>query len=500
MSTAEQLDTPMGEQSAPAGADRSSAVTRWLIRLLFLSVVVGSVATMFADVPRETVGIAAIVLLLALLLAKVPVGIALAVPGMLGLRAILGGLALENVLTELPFDTVASWSLSVIPMFVLMGMLLANTGISTRIYIAARHWLGWLPGGLAVGTTAVGAGTAAVSGTSLGSTYALARIGIPEMLRAGYHRKLAIGSIAVSGIIGQLIPPSVLLVVYAGIAQVPVGQQLIAGFAPGLLLAASVMATVVVACMLRPRLDGREAPDAAATPSRMVTWGQRLRSVVDIWPVPVLIFAILGGIFSGALTATEAGAAGAFGALLLTLWYRRGDGPFRAMWHAAGDTSRAVGAIFLVIIGAMIFSRLLSVTGLIRGFTDWVVTVGLGRVEFLLILLVAYLVMGMFLDPLSMMLLTVPLLLPTVEALGISLPWFGIFTVLVAELAVITPPVGILCFIIQTITRSPEVNCGREITLGDVFRSVGWLLPVAFGVVGLLILFPEIVTALPNRM
>ncbi|MDV6013502.1 TRAP transporter large permease [Haloechinothrix sp. LS1_15] len=485
---------------SPGGVSRDShgysAKRIWTTRIAVPVLVAGCVGIMFLDAPSEVVGVGGIGLLIVLMFIKVPVAAALSVSGLLGLYALRGERAVANVMASIPYDAVASWTLSVLPMFVLMGLLLWRSGISNKIYVAARHWLGWLPGGLAIGTNAAGAGMAAVSGSTLGTTYALARIGIPEMLNAGYHRRLAVGSIVVAGLGGQLIPPSIMLVIYAGIAEVPVGPQLIAGIGPGLLLAACFGITILALCLARPAISGRGSGAAAIVSS----WTERLLSAARIWPVPVLITVVLGSMFAGVLTATEAGAAGAFGAVLLALWYKRADKPIGAVRAAATDTVRVIGAILFIIVGAYIFARLLAVSGVAAGFSDWVADVGLGRVEFLLLMMVAYLVMGMFMDPLSMMLLTVPLLIPTLETLDISLLWFGVFAVLMAELAVITPPVGILAFIIHSITADPEVNLGQRITLGDVFRAIGWFLPVAIAFILILIAYPDIATTLPDLM
>lgn len=472
--------------------------TRWMIRLAVIALLAGCAVVMFADVSRETVGFSAIAMLLVLMFIKVPVAVALAIPGILGLYALRGERAAVNVLASVPYDAVSSWSLSVLPMFVFMGLLLWKSGVTTKIYDAARYWLGWLPGGLAIGTNAAGAGLAAVSGSTLGTTYALARIGVPEMLRAGYHRRLAIGSVIVAGLPGQLIPPSILLVIYAGIAQVPVGPQLIAGIGPGIVIALCCGAMILALCIVKPSLAGRDRGTDGETPT--VTWGQRWRSILAIWPVPVLITAVLGSMFGGILTATEAGAAGALGALLLTVYYQRRNRPLSAVTEAATETVRSVGAIFLLLIGAYVLARLLAISGIATGFSEWISALGLGRTDFLLMMMLAYLVMGMFMDPLSMMLLTVPLLIPTLETLDISLLWFGVFAVLMGELAIITPPVGILSFVIHDIAKEPAVNQGQTITLGDVFRSVLWFLPIVLVFAGILIAFPQIATFLPELM
>lgn len=486
------LTTPPATASAPPSGDGRSG---WLPRLVAVGLLVTLTGLMFGPFVREAVGGFAIAMMLVLIFLKVPVGIALTAPGLLGLVALRGSDAAISLLGTLPYNEVGTWQLSVIPMFVLMGLLLWKSGITEKMYDAARHWLGWLPGGLAIGTNTAGAGLAAVSGSTVGTTYALARIGIPEMLKSGYDKRLAIGAVVVAGLPGQLIPPSIFLVVYAGIAQVPVGPQLIAGVGPGLLVATCFGLMILALSVVRPSLAGHGHQARETVP-----WGVKLRSAASIWPVPALIAVVIGGMFSGVVTATEAGAAGAFGACLLTLWYRRKDKPLGAVTGAATETVATVGSIFLLLVGAYALSRLLAISGIGSGFSTWVSDLGLGRVSFLLLLVVAYLVLGMFMDPLSTMLLTVPLLIPTLTAMDISLLWFGVFVVFMAELAIVTPPVGLLSFIIHKIAQDPEVNQGQRISLGDVFASIVWFLPVTLVICVLLILFPEVATFLPDRM
>ncbi|OLT16485.1 C4-dicarboxylate ABC transporter permease [Pseudonocardia sp. CNS-139] len=457
---------------------------------------------MFLDVEPTVVGGAAIGLVLVLMLAKVPVAVCMTVPALLGLYALHGTRAAENLLGSIVFDSAAQWTLSVLPMFVLMGLLLWKSGITSAIYTAASHWLGWLPGGLGVATNVAGAGLSAVTGTSVGSTHALARNGIPEMLRRGYDRRLAVGSVAVASLSGHLIPPGILMVVYAGIAQVPVGPQLLAGIGPGILITVACCAMIVALSVTRPALAGRDRSALArAEPEEpRPTWGDRWRSALAIWPMVALIGLVLGTMFLGVFTATEAGAAGALGAVLLTFWFRRGNRPLAAMGAATAETVRSMGGIFFLLVGATALSRLLSVSGLADGFADWVAELGLGRIGFLVLMIGAYLVMGTFLESLAMLLLTVPLLLPVLESLDISPIWFGVFVVLLCEVGMLTPPVGILAFIIHGITKEPDVNGGQEISLGDIFRAITWFFPVILAVLFLLIAFPDIVGFVPAQM
>jgi tripartite ATP-independent transporter DctM subunit len=378
-------------------------------------------------------------------------------------------------------------------MFVFMGLLLWRSGLTAKIYEVASEWLRWLPGGLAVSTTVAGTGLAAVSGSTLGTTYALSRIGIPEMLRAGYDRRIAVGAVMVAGLPGQLIPPSTLLVIYSGIAEVPIGPQLMAGIIPGLMVSAVFVLALILMSTFRPRMvgTGHERP--------VKPFPERLRLLATVWPIPVLIFVVLGGMYSGVMTATEAGAAGVLGSLILTV-FAQGKEAWEAISSAALEAVSVTGAIFLILIGAETLTDLLAISGLTRGFTTWMASTELDRITLLLLLFGAYLVMGMFMEPLPIMILTVPLLVPVLGDLGVSPLWFGVFVVLVAELAMLTPPVGILSFIVHGIVRDPEVNLGQNISLKDIFVAVAIFMPIAILAGILLIFFPEMATWLPDRM
>jgi TRAP-type C4-dicarboxylate transport system permease large subunit len=226
---------------------------------------------------------------------------------------------------------------------------------------------------------------------------------------------------------------------------------------------------------------------------------ERLRLLATVWPIPVLIFVVLGGMYSGVMTATEAGAAGVLGSLILTV-FAQGKEAWEAISSAALEAVSVTGAIFLILIGAETLTDLLAISGLTRGFTTWMASTELDRITLLLLLFGAYLVMGMFMEPLPIMILTVPLLVPVLGDLGVSPLWFGVFVVLVAELAMLTPPVGILSFIVHGIVRDPEVNLGQNISLKDIFVAVAIFMPIAILAGILLIFFPEMATWLPDRM
>lgn len=442
----------------------------------------------------QTAGVWSVAMVLVLIFLSVPVALALAIPSMLGVYVVSGTASAQSLMSSAPFNTVASWTYSVIPAFIFMGMLMVESGLTERLFKAAARWFSWLPGGTGVGTTAAGAGLAAVSGSTIGMTYALARAAIPELLKAGFDKRMAVGTVIVAGIPGSVIPPSILLVVYAGIATVPVGQQLIAGALPGILVAVTFGLFIMIIGVVRPKLVGRGTGTGEVV---HFTWAERLHSLVTIWGFPVVMVVLFGGLFSGAFTPTEAGAGAAMTAIFVTVIMNLKNGALQKVTRAALRTVSATAAIFFLIIGADLLTRLLSITRLSDLVVDGIVSLGLNRTAFLLLLVVTYLVLGMFFDTLPMMLLTVPILLPVLIEMEISLLWFGVFMVLMGEIAMVTPPVGILSFIIHGIAKDPAVNLGTTISLGDIFKSLFWFLPVAIAFVVFLILFPQIVEWLP---
>lgn len=448
---------------------------------------------------RTAVGLWSIGLMLVLLLLSVPVAISLAVPSLLGVFSVSGTPAVISVVSVAPFNAVSSWTMAVLPMFIFMGMLLTTSGITARIYRAAGRWFNWLPGGIGIGTTAAGAGLASVSGSTIGMTYALGRAGIPEMLRAGFNKRVAVGAVIVSGLPGGVIPPSILLVVYAGIASVPVGPQLMAGALPGVLIAVLFGTFILVLGLVAPRLVGRDK-DGKSIHGGVITWKQRFQSLGEIWSLPVIVAVLFGGMFSGLFTPTEAGAGAALCALFFAIFYTRNDRPLSRIMETATSTVSATAAIFFILIGAEMLTRLLALTGLAQIMTDFVVGLGLSRVGFLLVLIALYIFMGMFFDTLSMMLLTIPILLPTLELMGINPLWFGVFVVFLGELAMITPPVGILAYIVHGIAQDPKVNLGQTISLRDVFIAVAWFMPIAVLFLIIMIAVPSLVEWLPSMM
>lgn len=472
-----------------------SSTGPWVIRACFYGGLVLLLAGMFLEVPREIVGLFGVGLMVLLLLMRAPIGVAMIAASSVGIFVLGGSAGLGSTLRTLPYGSVASWSFSVLPLFIFMGLLLWRAGASEKLYAAARDWLGWLPGGLAVGTNFAGAGMAAVSGSTLATTYAIGRVGLPEMLRAGYDRRYAVSTILMSGMSGQLIPPSIFLVVYAGIASVPVGTQLLAGILPGIMIAMLYAIFLVALAALMPRLAGRRSSEQQGQrPSLAVKW----KSARDVWPIVALMVLVVGGMYIGVFTATEAGAFGATGSLLVLLLYRGVRASPSLLKLAANDTLRSTGAIFFVIIAASLLSRFLSMSGLARWFVEAIGELGLNRVEFLLLMVLVYLLLGMVLEPVSMMLTTVPILMPVLVSLDVSLIWFGVFVVLLGEIAVVTPPVGVVTYVVYKMAQDKAVNLGMSIPLRDVFVGVLWFLPMAALMLLVLIFAPQLVELVPN--
>lgn len=455
------------------------------------------VMTMFVTNSDMVTGLAVVSLMVLLIFLGIPVALALIIPSVLGVWSIASLTAATNVMASAPYAAISSWSMSVLPMFIFMGMLLNYSGIARNIYHAADVWFRWLPGGIGIGTTAAGAGLASASGSTIGMTYTLGRAGIPEMLRAGYDKRMAIGTVIVAGLPGSLIPPSVLLLVYAGIASVPVGTQLMAGLVPGFLIAVTFGVFIFLLSLVVPKLVGRHSRSAR---SATTTWSERLHSLQGTWGIPLILIVLIGGMFSGIFTPTEAGAYAALIALLLCLWNTRNDRPLGTLSQAIIGTVGATGAIFFLLMGAEFLTRVLSLTGISTSVMETIIGLGLSPVQFLLVLVPFYLVMGMFFDTLSMMFLTVPVLLPTFAEMGIDPIWFGVFIVLLGELGMITPPVGVIAFILHSLAQDPDVNLGQTITLKDVFMPLLWFLPIAILFLVMMILFPDIVMWLPSLM
>jgi len=481
----------VGFRTGPKSArGRSTMITLYAVNIL-LFVLIG-----FIDLPRELLGILVIVFMVTLMLLGVPIAFGMLGASMVGLWKLAGYAPLASTLKETVFNSAASWSLSVIPSFILMGVVMWKAGITDRLFDMVRAWLGWLPGGLAVSSNFAGAGLAAVSGSTVSVTYALGKVALPSMIKAGYAPGLATGTVSAVGTLGQLIPPSILLVVYAGVAQTSVGPQLLAPVVPAIILAVGYGLMIVIRAWVNPSL----APRGEVR----FTWSERLRSLSALVPIAIVFGGVIGGMLLGLFTPTEAAAFGVVAALLVAWLFspeiRRSPRKLLPLIKTGVvEAVSATATIFLLLVGVYVLTRVITMSRLSVAFADWVVAMDLGRIEFLLILVVIYLILGTALDPLAMILLTVPILAGPLEMVGVDLIWFGVFVLVLGEIAQISPPIGLMSFIVHRIVQDPEVNEGRPISLGTVFKGALWFIVVSLLLLVLLIVWPDLALWLPEN-
>lgn len=429
------------------------------------------------------VGAAGIAVLLILLAFRIPIGFALGGVAVGGILILRGPEAAFGVLTTQPYSFIAHWTLSAVPMFLLMGSIAYHAGLTKSLYQAARLWLSWMPGGLAVASTAASAGFAAASGSSVATASAMGRIAIPEMLRFKYDPGLATGSVAAAGTLGSLIPPSILMVIYAIFAEVSVSKALMAGILPGLLSAVMFALMIVIRCSINPALGPRV--------EEKVTWGERFTVLREVWPLPALILGVVGGIYSGAFTATEAAAGGAFLAFVIAAFQRRLTWP--VIKASVIDSLNGTAAIFLIAVGGVLLSRFMAFSGLPTFMGDWIGQFTVHPVLLIIVISVIFIFLGCFLDSIGLMLLTIPILLPMLETVGADLIWFGVLVIKYLEIGLVTPPVGMNVYVIKAVV-------GNAISLERIFRGISWFVLTDIITLALLISFPAISLFIPSLM
>lgn len=428
-------------------------------------------------------GFAGLAVLLLLLALRVPVAISLCVVSGGGIALLRGTNPALSLLGGLPYGFSASWTLSAVPMFLLMGSLAYHTGLTGSLYAAARAWLGRLPGGLAVATNFACAGFAAVSGSSMATAAAMGRLAVPEMLRAGYAPSLATGVVAAAGTLGALIPPSVAMIIYGLFSEQPIGKLLVAGILPGILTALAYAVMIVA----RTLLDTSIAPPVRQVPSRR----ERLAALADVWPMPLLVLLVIGGIYGGLMTPTEAAAGAALLAALIAAVRRRLT--WRVLLLSISEAARTTATIFVVGFAAIMFTRFLGLTGMPEFLSGLIAEHSIGPLTVILLAMAIYVALGMFLDPLGLMLITLPIVLPAFEHAGINLIWAGVLVIKFVEIGFITPPVGMNAFVIKGIV-------GDAVPLSTIFRGLAWFIAAEVIVTGLLIAFPQISLYLPGFM
>lgn len=419
-------------------------------------------------------------LLLVLLAIGLPVAFSLAVAGSVGLYLIGGLGVLSGVITTTPLSTAGSYELISVPMFILMAEFVILSGVADNLFKAAATWVGRVPGGLAMATAVAGAGFGAISGSSTASAATLSSTTMPAMLKQGYDPKLAGGVVAISGTLAMLIPPSIALVLYGIIADVSIGQLLIGGVIPGILVTLTIMATVWALVAINPD----SAPRGKAYSLR-----EKLSSLKVVGPMLVLFMAVTGVIYTGIATPTEASALGAFGAFVLAV--RSGKVNRATLMKALMHAAHASCMIIMIIVCAKIFGYFFTLTQSTQAIVQWVSVLDVSRWVVLVFILFGYLVLGCLMDQVAILILTVPIVLPLVKSLGFDPVWFGVIIIVVAEVGLVTPPVGLNIFVVARYAKRP---------LQEIFSGV-W--PHVFShllLLAVLVAFPSIILWLPAQM
>jgi len=428
-----------------------------------------------------TIAVLGFAALLLLLFVRVPIAFAMGVVGIVGFGILVGWPGALTMVGRQAFDTATSYELSVIPLFVLMGNFVTRAGLSEELYAAAYSWIGHRRGGLAMATILSCAGFAAVCGSSLATAATMAKVTMPPMRKFGYADSLATGSIAAGGTLGILIPPSVILAVYGIITSTDIGVLFIAGVVPGLLGALLYVTAIMVTTHFWPELG----PPGERTP-----WHERFRTLGLVWGILALFLLVMGGIYLGFFTPTEAAGVGATGAGLFALL--RGRLKQRGLIEVLVDSTKTSAMVFFVIVGANIFANLINESGLPETMAKWVVALEIPPLSVIAVITVIYVILGCFLESMSMILLTVPLFFPLIVKLGFDPIWFGIIVVVVTEISLITPPIGMNIFVLNTVL--PEVNTAT------IFRGVLPFVAIDIVRLVLLIVFPSITLFLPSLM
>jgi len=428
-----------------------------------------------------TAGIIGFVVLIALMFLRIPVGFVMALVGFTGFGLLVTWDASLNLLARDFFSIFGSYNLTVIPLFVLMGQLAHHSGISGRLFNAAHKFFGHLPGGLAIATIGACAGFSAICGSTSATAATMASVALPEMKKYNYDPALATGVVAAGGSLGILIPPSTIFIIYGIMTEQSVGKLFMAGVLPGILLSLLFVATILIWTHLQPGLCER-APKA--------TLREKLASLSGVIETFILFILVMGGLFIGIFTPTEAAAIGAFGTLIIALIGRN------LSWHgfvqSLQETTRISCMILVIVAGATVFGHFLAVTSIPTEIGNWVSELKLHRYIIMGIIILIYLAMGCLMDSLAMIMLTIPIFYPVVTTLGFDPIWFGVIIVVVTEMGVITPPVGINVYVVAGVAR--------DIPLHIIFKGALHLLMAQLVLALLLILFPQIALFLPGLM
>ncbi len=433
---------------------------------------------------NSVIGLVFVGVLLLMMILRVPIGFALAAVAFAGTWAVRGLRPAVSILQNLPYEFTAHWTLTAVPMFLLMGAVAGNSGMTTDLFRALRLIFGRFRGGIAIATNFAGAGFAAACGSSMATTATLGRIAVPEMLKAGYSPMLATGVSSAVGTLGAIIPPSIMMIVYAIFAEVSAGKMLIAGILPGLLTAGIYALAINLLVRARPEV-------APPTPREDISTREFWGAMLKAWPMPAMSVGVIGSIYSGLASPTEAGAIGAILACVIASVQGRLN--LNVAKQSLAETVTTTVSILFIATGALLFTRFLALTGLPYQMAGMVSEFGTSPLVIVIGVSIIYLLFGCFLDPMGVLLLTLPVVLPIFEAAHIDSIWIGVIIVKYLEIGMLTPPLGLNVFVMKGVV-------GDTVSLGQIFRGVSLFLVAELVVMILLIAFPQIVTFLPNLM
>lgn len=426
-----------------------------------------------------TIGIIGLIALFLLLIASLPVAFVMAIVGAVGFAAIVSPHAALAVLANDFLDTFTSYGLTVIPLFVFMGQICFHTGISGKLFKTANAWFGHLPGGLAMATVGACAAFGAICGSGPATAATMAAVALPEMRKYKYSPSLAGGVVAAGGGLGMLIPPSVVFIVYGVMTEQSIGSLFISGIVPGLMIALLFCVVIAVQCKLDP---------TAGPASPKCSWRERFTALGDIIETLLLFALVIGGMFGGWFTPTEGAAVGAVGSIAVAAISRKLT--WKMLSRSLEETIRTSCMVMIIVAGASVFGHFLAVTEMPSMLAHWLADLPLPAWTVILIIGLFYLVAGCFVDSLALVMLTVPIFYPVITGLGYSPIWFGVFVVVITQMGVITPPVGVNVFVVGGI--------GRSIPIQQIFKGALPFLLALFAAAILLIIFPGIATWLPS--
>jgi C4-dicarboxylate transporter DctM subunit len=467
-----------------AGVSLYSYYLRILVTFVVLAIFAGSILfTVNQDLSAPTAGWIAILLFLFLLVIGVPVATSMALIGVCGFWLLSGAKSALGTAASVPFAAASEYTMTVLPLFMAMGIFASLAGFAQKGFDLAKQWMEQVKGGIVHATIVGSAIFAAATGSGAASCAVLTKITMPEMLRNRVRKDMAIGVVASASTLAVMIPPSTPFVIYAMLTGNSIGKLLIAGIIPGIIGAAMMMLMVYIRCKIDPSLVSLSSVNYSS-------WKERFSAIPGAWGVVLIVVVIIGGIFTGFFTPTEAGAVGAFVAFVAVLALRKGSGS--EIFRVLIDSAELASTILFIIVGGMLFGNMISVTRLPIMLSEWVVSLNIPPISILICIIFIYIILGCFLDALSTMIITIPIIYPIITQLGFSPIWFGVLMVQNMEIAAITPPYGINLFILKGILT--------ETSMGEIFRGVLWfILPLTL-TMAIYIAFPQLALWLPGMM